>query len=86
MAPAKIQAVRSERAGAGTAGAGPGAAPPAAGRPQRWQNRAWGESWAPHASQARGVRLAPQLLQNRPLAGLPHAGQGVVGVVMAAGR
>jgi hypothetical protein len=32
-------------------------------------------------------RLAPQLLQNRPVAALPQAGQVVVlGVVIAAGR
>jgi hypothetical protein len=79
--PAKIQAERSERG----AVARP-VAVPAAGRPQRWQNRAWGESCAPHPSQLRGVRLAPQWLQNRPSAGFPQAGQDVVGgVVIAAG-
>jgi len=75
MAPAKIQAPRSERRA------------PAAGLPQRWQKRAWAERSAPHPSQLRWVRLAPQLPQNRPAAGPPQAGQDVVvGVVIAAGR
>jgi hypothetical protein len=80
MAPAKIHALRSERTGPAGGVSSP------AGRPQRWQNRARGESWAPHSAQPRGARLAPQLLQKRPLAGSPQAGQVVVGVVIAAGR
>jgi hypothetical protein len=78
MAAAKIQAQRSDgRAGASAA----------AGRPQRWQNRARGDSAVPQPSQARAARLAPQLLQKRPEAGLPHAGH-VTGVdaVIGAGR
>jgi hypothetical protein len=80
IVPAKSQAERSERAG------DPGGVAPATARPQRWQNRACGESWAPHPSQLRCARLAPQLLQNRPDAELPHEGQVVVGVVIGAGR
>jgi hypothetical protein len=80
MVPAKIHAERSERGAAA-----PRVVPPA-GRPQRWQKRAWAESCAPHPSQARAVRLAPQLAQNRPVAVPPQAGQVVVGgAVIAAG-
>src|SRR5688572_6213235 len=83
-APAKIHAVRSDPP---PPGAGPAAgAVPATGRPQRWQKRAWGESSARQPSHWRGTRLAPQVLQNRPAAGLPQTGQEVAdGVVMEAG-
>jgi hypothetical protein len=53
-----------------------------AGRPQRWQNRACGESSALQPAQRRGTRLAPQALQNFPVAGLPQAGQVVVAAVV----
>jgi hypothetical protein len=78
---AKIQAERSDRC------VSRAAAEPPAGRPQRWQKRACGESCAPHPSQLRWPRLAPQWLQNRPLAAPPQEGQVVVvDAVIAAGR
>lgn len=46
-----------------------------AGVPQRWQNRAAGESGAPHDAQLAGAKVAPQLEQNLPDAGDWHAGQ-----------
>jgi hypothetical protein len=67
------------------AGVAPASVRPAAdtGWPQRWQNRAWGESSARQRVQARGERLAPQLLQNFPDAEAPQTGQVVAeGVVM----
>lgn len=43
-----------------------------AGVPQRWQNLAPAVSGAPHALQVAPASDAPQLEQNRPLAGLPQ--------------
>jgi hypothetical protein len=57
--------------------------PPLTGVPHRWQNRAWGESSAQQAVQARSVRLAPQALQKLPDAAEPQDGQVVVGEVIA---
>jgi hypothetical protein len=45
------------------------------GWPHRWQKRAWGDSSARQAAQARAMRLAPHELQKFPLAAVPHEGQ-----------
>ncbi len=52
------------------------AALPLTGCPHRWQKRAWGDSSARQAAQARGVRLAPHELQKFPLAGCAAGGTG----------
>jgi hypothetical protein len=81
IVPAKIQAERSARR------VPRASVEPPADRPQRWQKRACGKSCAPQPSQLRWPRLAPQLLQNRPLAAPPQEGQVVVvDAVIAAGR
>jgi hypothetical protein len=50
---------------------------PVTGRPHRWQKRASRRSSAWQCRQLGGPSAAPQRLQNRPLAGVPQAGQGV---------
>ena len=67
-----------EEAGVGTAvGATPeGAFTPApTGLAQRWQKRAPGESDASQPAHFVVSRDAPQFAQNRPVPGVPHAGQ-----------
>jgi len=66
-APATIHAFRSDAVVAG--------APLLTGWPHRWQKRAWGDSSARQAAQARAMRLAPHELQKFPLAAVPHEGQ-----------
>ena len=46
-----------------------------AGVPQRWQKRAPGVSDAEQVAQVAPASAVPQLEQNRPEAGAPHAGQ-----------
>jgi hypothetical protein len=48
---------------------------PGAEAPQRWQNRAWGESSARQAAQARAPSGAPQAVQKFPEPAAPQAGQ-----------
>jgi len=72
-APATIHALRSD---GGTAWP-----LPLTGCPHRWQKRAWGDSSARHAAQARGVRLPPHELQKFPLAALPQEGHVMAGKV-----
>src|SRR5215208_1553619 len=72
-APATIHARRSD--------GGMEGAPPLTGCPHRWQKRAWGDSSARQAAQARGVRLAPHELQKFPLPAVPQEGQVMAGKV-----
>ena len=46
-----------------------------AGVPHRWQKRAPGVSAAEQVAHEAPARVVPQLEQNRPVAGAPHAGQ-----------
>ncbi len=52
--------------------------------PHSWQNLLSGVSEAPHEAQLGRRSVAPQLLQNFPVAALPQLGHFVVGLVKTA--